>query len=53
MKNIRGVFVSIGKPPDKVLLFDDVITTGATMREAAKTLKRAGAQEIISCSVAM
>ncbi|MFH1910317.1 MAG: ComF family protein [bacterium] len=53
MKNIKGVFISAGQSPEKVLLLDDVITTGATMREAAKILKRAGAQEIISCSVAM
>ncbi len=31
----------------KVLLVDDVYTSGATMKEAAKTLKRAGTKEVI------
>jgi len=53
MKNIKGVFISREKSPEKVLLLDDVITTGATMREAAKTLKKSGTKEIICCSVAM
>jgi len=30
----------------KVLLVDDVITTGATVRECAKVLKRSGAREV-------
>jgi len=30
-----------------VLLFDDVFTSGATMKEAVKTLKRAGARRVI------
>ena len=53
MKNIKGVFISTEKSPEKVLLLDDVITTGATMCEASKVLTKAGAKEIVSCSVAM
>ncbi len=35
-----------------VLLFDDVVTTGATVRAAARTLLRAGAAQVIVFSVA-
>jgi len=44
--NVKGAFVA--KPQmvrgKRVLLIDDVTTTGATLREAAKALKRAGAK---------
>ena len=45
-KNIRGAFSVQGACPPSVLLLDDVYTTGATMREAARTLKDAGAQRV-------
>ncbi len=50
-EEIKGVFKvkdeCRGKIRDKrVLLVDDVFTSGSTMREAAKTLKRAGAREV-------
>ena len=48
-KNIKGAFCV--DRPDKVagmniLLIDDVMTTGATVNEAAKILKRSGAEQI-------
>jgi len=47
--NIRGIF-SANKNQllknKKILLVDDVITTGATMQECAKVLKQAGAKEV-------
>lgn len=53
IKNIKGVFISSLKSPAKVLLLDDVITTGATMREATRVLKKNGAEKIICVSIAM
>jgi len=49
LKNIRGSFVV--RNPDKIqgktiLLFDDVKTTGATLEEAGRVLKEAGAEKI-------
>ena len=36
----------------KVLLVDDVYTTGSTMKECAKTLKKVGTKEIIGITIA-
>lgn len=37
----------------RVLLVDDVVTTGATMAECSRVLKRAGAKEVVPVSVAI
>ena len=54
-KNIAGCF-AIKNPEEikdkNILLIDDVFTSGATMNEAVKVLKRAGAREIIALVVA-
>lgn len=34
-----------------IILFDDIFTTGATMNECAKVLKRAGAKEVIALAL--
>jgi len=48
-KNIKNVF-SLKNPVEikekKIFLVDDVYTTGATMEEAARVLKKAGAKEV-------
>ncbi|MBN1394690.1 MAG: ComF family protein [Pirellulales bacterium] len=54
-RNVRGAFQV--KRPERVrdmriLLVDDVLTTGATCSEAAKTLKRAGAATVAVAVVA-
>lgn len=46
-RNIRGAFVCNEDLSGKhIAIVDDVMTTGATLNEIAKTLKRAGAQRV-------
>lgn len=53
--NIVGAYVCLrpervqGK---RILLVDDIVTTGATLSEAAKVLKKAGAKEVICATLA-
>lgn len=53
MKNIKGAFaVSSNIKGLKLLLVDDVMTTGATARECSKALINAGAKEVIVITLA-
>jgi len=45
-KNLKGAFRVLGKGPDSILLVDDVMTSGATLMEMAKTLRQSGTKEI-------
>lgn len=46
-RNVKGAFACAGSFAGKhVALLDDVMTSGATLNEAAKALKRAGAVEV-------
>lgn len=51
-KNLKGAFTLFGKAPEKAILLDDVLTTGATMNEVAKTLLRRGTKKVIGIVVA-
>ena len=53
-RNVRGAFaVRAGlRLPRCVALVDDVVTTGATLAEAARVLRRAGAQRVVAVCVA-
>jgi ComF family protein len=51
--NVRGAFAAREDFSGRgVLLLDDVITTGATVRECAAVLRNAGAGEIVALAVA-
>lgn len=52
--NIKSSFAVRGKIriPHRVLLVDDVTTTGATLQECAKTLKQAGVREVYAAVIA-
>jgi ComF family protein len=46
-KNVRGAFALTGKlPAPHVAIIDDVVTTGSTVNELARVLKRAGARRV-------
>ncbi len=54
-ENVKGAF-AVARPEEfrdkRVLLVDDVYTTGATVRECAKVLKKAGAEKVYVLTVA-
>jgi ComF family protein len=54
-ENIRGAFV-VGKPHEiagrEILVVDDVFTTGTTVSECARILRRAGASKVYVATVA-
>ena len=50
--NLAGAFEVRGRLPASVIVVDDVYTTGATLNEIAKTLKRAGVQRVEVLTIA-
>ncbi len=56
-ENIKGVFLINKKYQEfikdkKVVLFDDVYTTGSTLKEASKILKKGGAKVVFGLTIA-
>lgn len=51
LENMKNIFSSKNVSGD-IVLFDDVCTTGATMRSAAAMLKKAGASRVWAVSMA-
>ncbi|MEX0606132.1 MAG: ComF family protein [Marinobacter sp.] len=46
LANLREAFEVTGRPPPRIAIIDDVVTTGATARVLAELLKTAGALEV-------
>jgi ComF family protein len=51
-RNVAGAFSARGSAPLRVWLVDDVVTTGSTLSEAARALRRAGAREVVGVCLA-
>ncbi|MGE0080717.1 MAG: ComF family protein [Thiohalomonadaceae bacterium] len=51
-RNVRGAFAVYGPVPARVAILDDVITTGATLAELARVLRRAGARHVEAWALA-
>ncbi len=53
IKNVHNIFDATGNVEDKtIVLFDDVITTGATVNECAKALKSRGSAQVYVVALA-
>lgn len=54
IQNVAGAFScrTPARVPDRIWLVDDVVTTGSTLREAARLLRRCGARQVLGICAA-
>ncbi|HEX9911635.1 MAG TPA: ComF family protein [candidate division Zixibacteria bacterium] len=55
-RNVRGAFIVRDKlvlKGKRIILVDDVMTTGATLKECSRVLKEAGVKEVAGATVAV
>jgi ComF family protein len=50
-RNLKGRIIRVKDAPRRVLLFDDVITTGSTLDACAEALKEGGAEKVYTVSL--
>lgn len=51
IENIKGAFALTEKPPQNIIIIDDIKTSGATLKECAKILKEKGSKQIIALTI--
>jgi competence protein ComFC len=51
-QNVRGVFETKQKTHPNILLVDDVVTTGSTVKEATRVLKKSGVEKVFVFALA-
>ncbi|GIW66321.1 MAG: hypothetical protein KatS3mg095_0219 [Candidatus Parcubacteria bacterium] len=51
INNIKNCFLVKEKPPLNLIIIDDIITTGTTLFELAKSLKAAGSKNILALTI--
>lgn len=51
-RNVSGAFSALATLPPSIVLIDDVVTTGATLRECAAAAREAGAHSVYAAVIA-
>ncbi len=52
LHNLRDAFAVVSRPPPRIVLVDDIITTTATLEACAAALRQAGSQAVYGFAIA-